>query len=288
MKGFLIKCLLFLVCFFAVERFCHKRTHGFRPYKIQTSVPAKEEWETPIPSNEELSTFFSQKFHFLDSGGECYVFASEDKRYILKLFKHHHMRPPQWAKLLPGRLNRKITSQYLQKHENFYTSCKLAYDQFRERTGLAYLHLNPTTTLNRKIKLFDAIGALHTLDLDKTPFALQERASMAYPTLTHLVSAQELDAAKIRLRSLVNLIMERCQAGLSDHDARKRNFGFVGNKAIELDLGSFTLNETLKEEAASRKILLLETMKLRRWVKKYTPALSEELEENIKEQLNSH
>ena len=135
-------------------------------------------------------------------------------------------------------------------------------------------------------KLFDAIGAKHSLNFDQIPFALQERASMAYPTLSALTEARELDAAKKRLGSLVDLIVARCAVGLSDHDARKRNFGFVGEKAVEIDIGSFTIDEMLKTPLETKKVLMHETLKLRRYIKKRHPELIDFLDKKLNSYLS--
>jgi len=142
--------------------------------------------------------------------------------------------------------------------------------------------------LNVQLKLYDAIGVLHKLDIDKFPFALQERASMAYPTLTALAEAKEYDALKVRLASLLDLIVSRCEAGLADHDARKRNFGFIGEKAIELDLGSFSLNEKLQDPKEMNKILLHESLRLKRYIKKRHPEISDFLDDEINDRLKKN
>ncbi len=283
--------ILFLICFTALERFCHKQTHGFRPYKVYSTGPKNPLWKTSLPADftpKQIQSILSQPFYFLNSGGESYAFVSKDGEYVLKFFKHHHMRPVHWSDpLLPFPLKVKLKKNREEKLSTLFTSCKLAYENFREGTGLIYLHLYETDFLKKKLKLFDAIGAVHSFNLDKLDFALQRKATMAYPTLDALVEAKEYKAAKERLASLVNLIVTRCKAGLEDHDARKRNFGFVGGNAIEIDLGSFTQNENLRLEDATRKVLILETLRLRRWVKKYHPVLYDFLEETIKETLNN-
>lgn len=288
MKLFLIKALLFLSLFFSVERFCHKKTHGFRPYKIQSTLPYNPEWEIPLSSKtqlDQIKNILSQPFFFLNSGGECYAFVSKDNKYVLKFFKHHHMREKSWADWLP------IPSSILKRHRQscikklniLFTSCKLANHRFKEETGIVYLHLNKTDFLDIQIKLFDAIGALHNLPLDQLEFALQKRAVLAYPTLTYLVEIQEIEAAKTRLTSLVDLIKARSQAGIADHDPRKRNFGFIGEKAIEIDLGSFSQDDSLKSPKIAKRKFTSEITKLRRWVHKNHPELDPFLDKKIKD-----
>ncbi len=290
MRRWIIQGLLFVIGFTAVERFCHKQTHGFRLQKIQADLPYNSDWETLLPGDHEIriiQSILSQPYYFLASGGESYAFVSDDGKYVLKFFKLHHMRPKNLSDaFLPTYFREKVQKQRIKKLSTLFSSCLLAYERFREKTGLVYLHLNNTDNLHLDCKLFDAIGAKHSLNFDQIPFALQERASMAYPTLSALTEARELEAAKKRLGSLVDLIVARCAVGLSDHDARKRNFGFVGEKAVEIDIGSFTIDEMLKTPLETKKVLMHETLKLRRYIKKRHPELIDFLDKKLNSYLS--
>ncbi len=287
-RNTIFNALLFCIVFVAIERFCHRQTHGFSMRKIRSDLTFNTKWESSHPSRPELQEIrdhLSQPYSFLNSGGESYVFVSKDGDYVLKFFKQHHMRPNHWTDSF---LPKSIQNRRTKRLNTLFSSCKLAYNRFREETGLVYLHLNKTDNLNVELQLFDPIGVVHKLPLDQFEFALQKRASMAYPTLSALANAREFDAAKVRLSSLVSLMARRCQVGLADHDARKRNFGFIGGQAVEIDLGSFSLNESLKTPQKTSRAFLLETMKLRRWIKKYHPELSGFLDEQIQQTLRNN
>lgn len=296
MKKTWVKALFTGTLFFAVERFCHKQTHGFRPYKFHSDLTYNPAWDIPPLSLEEerrVEEILSQPFYFLGSGGESYAFISKDRHFVLKVFKHHHMRTTSWVDQIPlprwiEPLQERYKEKRIDRQNTLFTSCLLAYNRLKQQTGLVYLHLNKTSHLNKTLSLFDPIGILHLVDLDKIEFALQEAATSAYPTLAYLVETQEIEGAKVRLKSLLDLTISRCKAGVADHDARKRNFGFVGEKAIELDLGSFSLNEDLKIPQNTNRIFLYETIKLRTWVKKYHPELTDFLEEKVREYLHSN
>jgi len=286
MKINVLKLCVFLALFFTIERFCHKQTHGFRLYKIQSDHENHPDWDVKPPRNINLDTILSQPYYFLNSGGECYAFVSKDQKYVIKFFKHHHMRANRWYDLLPLPIFLQTRTKRREKLSTLFTSCKIAEKRFKKQTGLLYLHLNQTKNLQKKIQLFDAIGAVHYLDLDPTSFAIQKKATLAYPTLTHLMQAGEIQAAKVRLESLIQLMIARSKAGVADHDPRKRNFGFVQDQAIEIDLGSFEIKESLKNPKESRRALYYETLKLRKWIKKYHPELSPVLEEILKSTQN--
>lgn len=291
MKLAIVRFFLLIILFLSVERFCHKQTHGFRTSKIK---PRPDDFQTTAPTAlseetlDEIKEILAQPFHFMNSGGECYVFVSESGHHVLKFFKHHHMRKVKIEDFfLPGPIRRKIRKLRLDKRDRFMTSCLLANEHFSIGTGLIYLHLTPTSVFNQKVRIFDPIGCVHQIDLDTHTFALQRRAHLIYPSLQALIEMDEVEAVETRIASYVQLIASRCDAGLQDHDARKRNFGFIGQQAIELDLGSFTLNETLKCLEERNRVLIRETLKMKRWLSKrypkYLPFFESALEKQLSE-----
>lgn len=281
MQRYIIRSILFVICFFAVERFCHEKTHGFSLRKIQAHLEAESNTNA-FTETDDIRKILSQPFYFLNSGGECYCFVSGDGKTVLKFFKMHHLSPFKIEDLfLPTFIKNHYRGKRREKKEAFFTSCSLAWNHFRERSGLIYLHLQKTQNQLGSIKVYDAIGVVHTLSLDEIPFALQKKAAMAYPTLQILVEANEMEAAKIRLHSLVDLMVERSKSGLKDHDPRRRNFGFINNQAIEIDLGSYSIDHSLQKPDEQNRTLLKETIKLRRFTKKYIPQLLETLDEKI-------
>lgn len=285
----IIKWVLFIFLMFGIERFCHKQTHGFRPHKILTT--RTERFPNTLSTDEEidrLKEIFSKPFYFLNSGGESYAFVSSDQQYVIKFFKQHHMREKSWEDyFVPKSIREKLRSHRLFRFNRFYTSCSLAQERFKEETALVYLHLSQTNDFKKPLKIYDAIGAVHYLKLDDIDFALQKKVSLALPTLQWLIENKESEKAKERLSSLVHLIMNRCQRGIADHDVQNRNFGFLGSKAIELDLGSFTVNENLKNPQEAKKVLLYETTSLRNWLKKKDSQLYDFLDNKIENILNN-
>lgn len=281
-----IKLLLFITLFITVERLCHKQTHGFRLNKIHSDLAYSPD-RASMPASEdeiaEVRAILSQPFYFLNSGGESYAFTSKDGKYVLKFFKHHHMRIRTWMDPI---LPKSILNKREMRFNRFFTSCKLAYEHFRKETGLVFIHLNKTDDLNIHLRIFDPIGIAHLVNLDQLEFAIQKKVSMADPTLCALAEMQELDATVARLNALVDLIVHRCQVGLADHDAQLRNFGFIGEEAVEIDLGAFSFDESLKHPQAAKRALLSDTKMLRKWVKNNHPELTLFLDKKIKEELN--
>src|SRR2546428_4046403 len=129
-----------IVCFIAVERFCHHQTEGFRVHKIASTLPYDPKWDVaPLSADEQLAVdkALDQPFTFLGSGGQCYAFLSQDQTTVIKFFKHHHMRPINWLNRLSlpiflDKYRLKIIEMRQKKFDHIFGSCKIAYDDFKE------------------------------------------------------------------------------------------------------------------------------------------------------------
>ena len=279
-----LKIFLSFALFFAIERFCHKQTAGFSLNKIGSASPVPL---IPLSASGEYNVFFDQPYHFLGSGGQCYAFLSEDGSTVLKLFKNHHVRFWNWLSSfsLPGQLDF-FRRQFLEKNKHqspaFFESCCIAFKDFKDRSGLIYLHLGKTVHLNKKLTLYDKIGVVHQIDLDQVDFALQKRVEMPREKLRTLIQKNDLNEAKACIDSIVGLILERCQKGIRDRDPNiRKNLGFIGTHAVEIDLGSFTKEETQKQPEVYLAELEQNTEKLNKWLERHSPELAFYLSERI-------
>lgn len=260
----IIKFAVYIALFILVERFCHRQTEGFRMQKIASDLSYREEWATPPPP-EEVKALLAQPYRYLGSGGQCYAFASEDGTAVIKFFKHHHMKP------LPFSIEKKKRQERL---ETIFGSFKIAYDRLKEETGMLYLQLNRREDFQKPLILIDPIGIHHSVDPNQMTFALQKRATLAFPTLQALIDSGKTEEAKTHLISLIDLIIKRTQAHVADFDPIiKRNMGFIDGKAVEIDLGSFLNDDNLSNPIAQRRVLFFETLKMRSWLKKRAPDL---------------
>ncbi len=229
-----------LAAIVAVERFCHKQTRGFMIYKITGSNA-----HGPVSAlTPDIASILDQPFHFLSKGGQCYAFISQDKTTVLKFFKQHHIRLWNWfnqISLGPFDDKRKYLIQKHSYQSSFmFDSCKIALEDLKEETGLVYVHLNQTNIFKKKLIIYDNLKIAHQIDLDITDFVLQKKATSSYATLKRHMRNKNLYGAKECLDSLVSLIKEKQDKGIADRDFNIRtNIGYVGNRAIEIDLGSF-------------------------------------------------
>ena len=244
--------LTFCALFLVTAKLCHKATDGFKIGNIRSSLAIDKRWETSLsPSElEEVEKILSQPFTYMGSGGQAYAFLSQDKKSVLKFFKYHH-----------------LTSE--KEREAFFESCKLSFDELKDETALIFAHLNKTPRWNKKISLIDKLGISHTIDLGEIEFVLQKRASLALPLVKKLVRAQKRDEAKRSIQTIVNLIASRCAKGIRDHDnGMRRNMGIVEERAISIDIGSFSKDPKLAQAGKMRKEILEKTWRLRRFLKK--------------------
>ncbi|MFI5335070.1 MAG: hypothetical protein ACHQT8_07955, partial [Chlamydiales bacterium] len=161
--------VLLLGSFIALERFCHTQTRGF---SLQNIYPADK---LPLGSGCGILPDCSQPFTFLDSGLEFYAFLSADKQHVLKFFKQHHVKQADFlAKCSP--LFNNLKREKRERLKGSFASCKIAFEELQEETGLLYLHLAKTDENLPIVTLIDKLGIAHRVALDELPFLAQKRA----------------------------------------------------------------------------------------------------------------
>lgn len=269
---------LFAAIFAGLGAFCYKQNDGFFPYQIPSSLPFHKEWEVAANTKEPFSKIFSQPFRYLGKGCQCFVFASEDSKYILKLPYHSHLQPPIWLRPIPLLAELYRVKRMLKGHRTLQrdaTSYLLAYDKFQEETGLLYVHLNKTDYLHQKVQVFDKIGVEHILDLDNHEFILQKKAEPFYPKIDQWMSQGKIEQAKIALSELCKLLYKRYEHGIDDRERNfDGNYGFIEDKPIQIDIGRFRAQEaSVKPEEEIERLLVPLKAKL----KKDYPELHEHL-----------
>lgn len=271
MQRTFLKIFLGLLLLIATERFCRAQTAGFRVQKV---IGEEFERQEKKPLDPWLLEKLDQPYFFLGSGVQCYAFLSADGQTVLKLFKHYHM-PPRTAWLKKVSFLRSFTQEREKRIASILESHRLAFEKLAEETGLLHVQLEPLDT-PLQLNLYDKIGILHQLPLEKIPFALQKRADLVFASLEKSFSCPE--EAKAKIDSLLAVIVSRCEKGLSNSDPIiHRNFGFIGTRAIEIDAGSFTENRSpcLKKE------LYFETLELQQWLLERAPELAAYLSEKV-------
>lgn len=280
----IFKFLLFVALITGVERFCHKQTRGFA---LSNIFP-----DTELVGEEELHpqarALLSQPFTFLESGLECYAFVGEDGETVLKLFKHHHLRQAYWLARVPflKNIGEKLVKEKAERLEKGFASCALAEKELKAETGMIYFHNRRTEKC--PVTLIDKLGICHVADVGGIPFLVQKKGTLLVPTLEKCMERGEIERAKECVRSLLTLIHERCKKGIADRDPTLcKNFGFVGTKAIVIDVGSFSYSPALQDEWKGKRELFDETLPLRCLLRKNFPALVDFFEQELERMIRT-
>jgi hypothetical protein len=267
---FPIALLLFILLLTKVDRLFLKRNHGFCLRTIISTLTYRPEWEPSTPlQHKTLDPIWDQPFCYLAKGHQSFAFLSADGRYVLKFYRFpSHLRPLPWLNHpCAGKARKRVEAYNLNKLDATFASYKLAYDELREETGLLYLHLNKTETLQRCVTLVDRCGAAYRVSLDDMHFLLQKKAEPFFPLLQRTLEAGDEETFKNLISSLFSLISSRLDKGISDGDAiLEKNYGWLNQRAVHIDVGRFS-------KSASKQELRTTTESLRAWMEEHCPHL---------------
>lgn len=282
-------CLTIAVVY-GIGRIYYYTTDGFTTSNIASTLEFDERFETKRISDEDknlIDSVLSQKFSYLGKGCQSYVFASEDGQYVIKFFKYQRLTPQKWHNLfafIPA-FNEHRLMKIEQKKlelESIFSSCKLAFDELRQETGLVFVHLNKSKDLNKKLVIFDKLNFEHHLNLDDFEFLIQKRAHMLEATLHQQMKANKADMAKRLLDDLFDTLVAEYQKGFGDNDhALLQNTGVIDGKAVHIDVGQFVQNENLKNMDILTQEIFNKTYRLRLWLNQQYPELSEHLDQRL-------
>lgn len=237
MRKLLLFVLVVIALFLALGNYYYYLTGDFRSENILT-----ESFED-YSEDPSLKPILYQPYHFLDHGNQTYAFISADNKYVLKLFKKDTIDRSWISKIFPPIYPTKSWvirkgEERINKARRIFNGYRLAYTLDKENTGLIYIHLTPTQNQFRLITVTDRFGLKHTIDLDRAIFAIQEKA---IPTKTVLKENPS------KTDQILELYRSEYQKGLIDQDHNVLdNTGFVGDKAIRLDVGKLTYDESIK------------------------------------------
>lgn len=269
---FLPLCILF---YYGGMKWCVPKTDGFEVNNIYSNLSFNAKWSVAdiVQNDPWLHTILNQKFHYLAHGGQCYAFASEDGRYVLKFFKHHLRRVPWLFSNLPLpssleylRENKRIKRE--NKLIRDFSSYKLCFEKLPEETGLIFIHLNKTNGRLPSVAIIDKLNIAHRVALDEVEFVIQKRATLAHAYIDELMRTNRIEEAKNAVAGICDLIIKRSQKGIFDEDAKiHRNFGFVDDKAVVVDVGRLKIDYTRQDPQIYRHDLALITERFKNWLK---------------------
>lgn len=275
-KLFLVSVAVFLIWggIFANNRL----TDGFSMRQITSSLPPYPEYEVSLSENQfnHLQTLLNQPFHYIGKGCQFYAFESKDGNLVLKFLKHKHLRPLTWLNRIPmpqkcHEWRHTKIKQRQERVENLFSSCKLAYEELQNETGLFYIHLNRVPALRSKIVIIDKLGLKHRIELDKYEFVIQEKAVQVKDAFADAQSEEEL---KERIGQLVELVKSRCHKGIADRDrsfVQNVAFSSKAPHALFIDTGQFYKDPQIVQKEAIDKDVEKRLTNLRYWTQRHFP-----------------
>lgn len=240
--------LLFVSLSLALPSGARWLTSGFKVAKLQCSLPYRSEWDAKLLASEAV---LAQSFRYLGKGRQCYVFESEDGKYVIKLFRFDPKGKTQLETAL-----------------RLFAGCMLALS-VPEETGLLYLHLNETEGLFSPFRGKGPLGRRIRLDLDRCRFALQRKA---LPFGPELFKARDEGRLEERIEQIVSLLERRIARGIGNNDPSLwRNFGFLEGQAIEIDFGNFVSRPDFADRKQAEQELARYLGPLRSWLERNAP-----------------
>lgn len=273
--------------------FCKKKTAGFAVWKVQDNFGLAHPEKSRVCLPQEIDILLNQSYKYLGRGKQSFVFASEDGKYVLKLFNNHYQRKTQYFSLLShipflGTWARQKAEYNKHKLHLTFTSYSIALSKLKDETGILYVHTSPKEKSSFPLHIVDKLGIHHKLPVEKSAFLLQKRAEAFYPSLLSLKKRGDDQKAKLLLDSLFDLLITRYSKGIFDNDPLLRtNFGFVGDQAVEIDVGPFSENPSMKDPAIYSKEIVRITTSLRLWLEENYTELLPELENQCQFKLQS-
>lgn len=269
---FLLYLLLFALGFLGVQDFCRKQTRGFTLAKARSSCQSQENLELSKKELQSIQTILDQPFSFLTRGLQCYVFVSQDEKYVLKLLKWKELELPFWAKCLPTAWTSAMRAQKQRKKEHDFTSYQIAFNELKEETGLVYLHLHKTKGLNADLCLYDPLKIQHRIPADQIEFILQKKADPFLPFFEsnkdHEIQLQSF------LSNFVEILRKRMEKKISDSDiSLEYNMGIYEGTPLLFDIGNLTQVDSICLKNESRLVM--------EWLKSNSPHLASFLEKEL-------
>lgn len=254
---------------------------GFSLHQITSSLPPCPHYQVPLePSKKaDLLSVLNQNFNYLGKGCQFYAFESEDGKYVIKFLKHKHLRQFTWLKSLPlptkwRALAEKKITQRKERVDRLFSSCRLAYLEMADLTGLLYIHLDRTPTLSKTLLIKDKVGLRHKINIDEYEYILQKKAI----SVKEVFAKEALQPEQIqgRLKQLVRLIEARWERGICDRDrsfVQNVAFSAEEDRAIFVDIGQFFKDPSILKEEEQIKDLKKRLGNLYEWTGRYFPHL---------------
>lgn len=236
-----IFCLFLLIGFCAlVGKAWHITKDGFN---INRTVYPLRNGSLAL-QDKKVDEALSQAYTYLGRGHQCYAFASEDGRYVMKLPRYDRYELSFFLRACPFSFldgyREKVRADLKHRLQFILESFRIAFEDLREDTAVIYLHLHRTKQWETPLLIKDNIGRTYSLNLDQTAFILQEKKEIMMSAFQERLRTGDRKGAEDILDCFLALIVSRSRKGIYNKDPSfLRNFGWESGKGIQIDIGSF-------------------------------------------------
>jgi hypothetical protein len=278
---FLVLALLF------AGRLWYLSKDGFSINRIHYPLAASEN----DPNEDFVRSLLVEPYHYIGRGRQCYAFASADGQYVMKIPRFDRYFLPFFWKFLPfsflDSCKKSIFDERQSRLQFTLESFRIAAIDLREQTAVLYLHLHRTKSLPRLV-LYDRLHRPYRIDLNQTAFILQKKHEIMMPLCVKALADNDREKAKEMFMAFLNIIDVRAQKGILNRDPSfLKNFGWDGEKSIQIDIGSFWKRSDLSGDELYSFSLRDGTSRFREWLKQLDPEMCQWFECCLEERLQA-
>jgi len=282
--------ILLLLCAISTRAVYYSLTDGFSPKRIEATIVFPENLNVPTPTPKSLTQLreiTAKPFTYLAKGSQAYAFVSADGRFVLKLFKYHHMNPAEWMLDIPVpermiSYRNSLVARRRHRIDLALNSYKIAATILPEESGLLYAQILPSNAFSLPAQIKDAIGRTYTIDLAQHGFAIQQKADLIRPSFSKWLQNKEIDQAKAALDSIIGVLVHRSEKGIQDSDPDlNKNAGLIGTKAVFIDIGSFHKNPKVASRDEMKRDIIKLFGRFRPWLIQQSPELGVYLDKRL-------
>lgn len=215
-----------IILFATIDRYFYKQNDSFC---LKEMIP---KWsihpENDGMFNERIQEILDQPFIYLTKGKQCFVFLSQDQKWVLKFprLSRKHMK-------LSLRSIGDISFAEKAKQE------QKIYELIQEETKIAYTHWKPTYNLGH-VYLVDLMGNSYYFSLNEIPFYLQEYGDQFFSSFWKSSNPKKI------IKKTLKLFENLYEKNLIDNDPIfDTNFGIIGETPYIIDPGEYQFCQQL-------------------------------------------
>lgn len=237
------------------------RSDGFTLQKIHGPLTSS----TISSPSSEVQKILSQPFHYLGKGRQCFVFESQDERYVVKFFNQNYFRMPWY-----GWLNHKKEKAKREMRRKFFeTSYEIAEKEFGEE--ILYLHMGPSQGL-KPIHLCDPRGRKIKMNLNTIPFLIQKKGKAFYEALESIFKREGIEGLFREIKTFKAQIANRISKQIADGDSDvEHNWGYADGHIFHLDPGRLYYDPDLTHSDRQKEEWDRATQSFIKWLNSHHP-----------------